>query len=109
VGFRDRAPEIEARGAVILGASFDPPERNRAFAEKNAFAFPLLSDVDRAVGRAYEVVRHPIERFPDNAKRRTYLIDPEGVIRCAYRVRDIPAHPQEVIDDLDRLGATVDR
>ena len=37
------------------------------------------------------------------AKRRTYLIDPEGVIRKAYRVRDIAAHPDEIVADLREL------
>ena len=63
----------------------------------------MLSDVDRAVGTVYEAARHPEESSPEYAKRRTYLIDPEGVIRRAYRVRDIPAHPDEVLEDLRRL------
>jgi thioredoxin-dependent peroxiredoxin len=103
-GFRDRAPEFEEAGVPILGASFDRPEDNRAFAEKHGFPFRLLSDVDRAVGEAYETKRHPEERSPEYAKRRTYLIDPDGVIRKAYRVTDIGAHPDEVLADLRRLG-----
>ncbi len=63
----------------------------------------MLSDVDRAVGTVYDTKRHPDESSPEYAKRRTYLIDPEGVIRKAYRVRDIPAHPDEVLEDLRRL------
>src|SRR5215510_12111632 len=98
-GFRDRAPEFAAAGATILGASFDPPEENRAFAELNGFPFPLLSDVDREVGRRYETLRAPEESAPEWAKRRTYLIDPEGVIRRAYRVRDVASHPDEVLQD----------
>jgi peroxiredoxin len=61
--------------------------------------------VDRTVGEAYETKRAPAEPSPDNAKRRTYLIDPAGVIRKAYRVTDIPAHAQQVIDDLHVLMA----
>jgi thioredoxin-dependent peroxiredoxin len=85
--------------------SFDPPDRNRAFAEKNGFPFRLLSDVDRRVGELYETKRHPDEDSPTNAKRRTYLIDPDGRVAKAYRVRDIPAHPNEVLRDLKTLGA----
>jgi peroxiredoxin len=65
----------------------------------------LLSDPDRAVGHLYETVRDPSEASPENAKRRSYLIDPDGVIRRAYRVRDIPAHPDEVLADLRALKA----
>jgi peroxiredoxin Q/BCP len=102
-GLRDRAPEFDDLGVVVLGASFDPPEENRAFAEKNGFPFRLLSDVDRAVGERYEVVRHPDEASPEWPKRRTYLIDPRGVIRKAYRVRDVTAHAGEVLEDLRAL------
>ena len=87
----------------MLGASFDTPEDNRAFAEQNGMPFRLLSDVDRAVGTVYETKRFPEEPSPEYAKRRTYLIDPDGVIRKAYRVTDIPAHPDEVLEDLRRL------
>ncbi len=103
-GFRDRAPEFERAGAEILGVSFDPPELNKEFAQLQGFPFRLLSDVDHSVGEVYETKRAPEESMPEQAKRRTYLIDPEGVIRKAYRVRDIPAHPGEVLQDLATLG-----
>ena len=103
-GFRDRAPQFEEKGAEIVGASFDTPEDNRAFAEKHGFPFRLLSDVDRTVGESYETKRHPEERSPEYAKRRTYLIDPDGVIRKAYRVTEIDAHPDDVLADLRGLA-----
>jgi peroxiredoxin Q/BCP len=87
----------------VLGASFDSPEANRAFAEKFRFPFPLLSDADRSIGERYETKRAPDERGADRPKRRTYLIDPEGVIRKAYRVTDVDAHPAEVLSDLRAL------
>jgi peroxiredoxin Q/BCP len=83
--------------------SFDVPEDNRTFAEQQGFPFRLLSDADRKVGELYETKRHPEEPAPEHAKRRTYVIDPRGVIRKAYRVRDIPAHPDEVLADLGPL------
>jgi thioredoxin-dependent peroxiredoxin len=102
-GFRDRAPEFEALDAEVLGASFDPPEVNRAFAKKFQLPFKLLSDRDRSVGARYEVRRGPDEKYASTPRRMTYLIDPEGVVRRAYRVRDIEPHPIEVLEDLRRL------
>jgi len=55
------------------------------------------------VGLLYETKRAPEETMPEWAKRRTYLIDPDGVIRKAYRVRDIEGHPEELLTDLRRL------
>lgn len=88
---------------AVVGASFDTVEDNRAFAEQQGLPFRLLSDTERIAGRAYETVRHPSEQSPEYAKRRTYVIDPDGMIRKAYRVRDIPAHPDELLRDLDEL------
>src|SRR5919198_3222454 len=102
-GFRDRAPEFEDAGAEVLGVSFDPPEKNKGFAQKNGFPFRLLSDVDRKVGEAYETKRAPAEQSPQNAKRRTYLIDPQGMIVRSYRVTDIAGHPDQVLKDLREL------
>jgi peroxiredoxin Q/BCP len=103
-GFRDRAPEFEALGAEILGASFDPPEANGAFAEKFHLPFPLLSDTDRTVGDRYHVRRGSDEKRSSSPRRITYLIDPRGVVRRAYRVKDIEPHPGEVLEDLRRLA-----
>ena len=77
----DRAPQFEDLGVAIVGASFDTPEDNKIFSTSHGFPFPLLSDVDRAAGAEYETLRAPEEVMPEWAKRRTFLIDPEGVIR----------------------------
>jgi len=87
----------------VLGVSFDPPDVNRAFTEKHGFPFRLLSDVDRTAGEIYQTKRAPEESFPENAKRRTYVIDPGGTIVKAYRVTDIAGHPDQVLKDLRRL------
>ena len=87
-----------------MGVSFDTPEDNRAFAEQHGYPMPLLSDVDRTVGEAYETKRVSEEPSPEYAKRRTYLIDPRGTIVKAYRVTDIRTHPGMVLHDLQALG-----
>jgi peroxiredoxin Q/BCP len=102
-GFRDRAPEFEQAGAELIGISFDTPQDNKGFAEKNGFPFRLLSDVDRKIGEAYETKRAPAEQSPENAKRRTYLIDPHGTIVKSYRVTNISAHSDQVLADLRKL------
>ena len=66
----------------------------------------MLSDADRKVGELYETKRAPDEQSPTNAKRRTYLIDPEGRIAKAYRVTDIAGHPAQVLEDLRSIRAT---
>jgi peroxiredoxin Q/BCP len=89
----------------VLGASFDRPEENRDFAQAQGFGFALLSDVDQQVGAAYEVLREGEERYAGFPQRVSYLIDPEGLIRKAYRVADVSGHAAEVLRDLAALGA----
>jgi peroxiredoxin Q/BCP len=84
----------------VFGISFDVPADNKAFREKFDFPFALLSDPDKTVGAAYEVVRDPGEQFADFAQRISYLIDGEGVIVKAYEVSDPAGHAQEVLVDL---------
>jgi len=64
----------------------------------------LLSDVDRTVGEAYGAKKGPDEQWADFANRYTFLIDPEGVVRKVYQVKDIAAHPDEVLEDITSLS-----
>ncbi len=87
---------------VVLGASFDPPEENRAFALAQSFPFRLLSDVDHSAGLAYDVARLPTDKFAAFARRHSYLIDPEGIIRRAYDVTDVARHADAVVADVEQ-------
>jgi peroxiredoxin Q/BCP len=90
---------------VVLGASFDTVEENRGFAVDQGFPFRLLSDPDRAAGRAYEVVRPEGDQYGAYALRHSFLIDPGGLIAKIYDVADVNSHAAEVLADLARLQA----
>ena len=62
--------------------------------------FKLLSDTQREVGAAYDVLKDSSDRTVGRAQRVTYLIDPGGTIREAYEVDDIEMHPAKVLADL---------
>lgn len=104
-GFRDRAPEFQELGAELLGVSYDPPEAQRSFAQKQGFLFPLLSDADRNVSAAYGTRRPDDHEKAASPRRFTYLIDPEGKVAKAYAVKDVASHPGDVLEDLRRLAA----
>lgn len=104
-GLRDSAQRFDQLDAIILGASFDTPEENLAFADAQEFSYRLLSDTDHSVGTAYEVTREPGEKYADYPRRLSYLIDPEGVIARAYDVTDVGGHAEQVLRDLVALQA----
>lgn len=88
---------------MILGASFDTPAENLAFADDQRFPYRLLSDVDRSVGQKYDVVRPADDQYSSFAKRHAFLIDPTGVVRKTYVVTDVAAHAGDVLADLHSL------
>ncbi len=49
-------------------------------------------------------MKEPDEQYRDFPRRRSFLIDPDGVVRKIYDVTDTAGHPQQVLDDLIALG-----
>ena len=85
---------------MILGISFDTPEENAAFAEAEGFPYRLLSDADRTIGESYGAKKGADEDWPDFPRRVSILIDPEGNVARTYTVKDVAAHPGEVLADI---------
>ena len=69
--FRDLAGEFEAVGAQRVGISADGIDKQKQFADKHSFGYPLLSDVDRTVAEAFGVKR-TFGMLP--VKRATFVI-----------------------------------
>jgi len=61
----------------VIGISVDPASRNKAFAAELGLTFPVLSDETKDVTKEYGVL-YPLIRV---AKRVTFVIDPEGIVR----------------------------
>ena len=80
-GLRDRARDLEAKNAAILGVSFDTVDENKAFAGKFNFPYPLLSDPSRAMGLQYGAADDAKSGY---AKRIAYLIGPDGKVRNVF-------------------------
>lgn len=89
---------------TILGASFDTPAENLAFAESQQFPFRLLTDSEHSVGAAYGVTRDKSDKFANFPRRYSFLIDPRGLIHKAYDVTDVAAHADNVIADVEHAG-----
>jgi thioredoxin-dependent peroxiredoxin len=84
----------------VLGASFDTPEENKAFIDAQGFQYDLLSDADKSVGTAYEVTLPADHKYAGYPQRVSFLIDPTGVIRAVYEVKELAEHATQVVADL---------
>ena len=69
--FRDMKGEFEAVGAQRIGISADTVDKQHQFSAKHDFDFPLVSDGNRSIARAFGVKR-PGPLFN---KRMTFVID----------------------------------
>lgn len=72
----------------------DTVEANAAFAQKYQFPYPLLSDTDGTVCRAYDTCP---ESGSGRVKRNTYVIGPNGKIRRVYKNVTPEGHIDEVL------------
>jgi peroxiredoxin Q/BCP len=101
--FRDLEAEFAAVGAGRLGISADPIDRQRQFAEKHGFEFPLLSDPDRVVARQYGVKR-PGPLFN---RRATFVIGADGLLVAQINSEvDMARHADEALAVLGAQAAT---
>lgn len=98
---RDDYGALQQRGAVILGASLDDTERIKAFKKEYALPFELLSDSNAALSGAFDSLTADRQR----AARKTFIIDPQGVIAYRFDRAKTDGHADEVLEKLDELMA----
>lgn len=78
--FRDALVEYNALGANVLGISVDGIFSHAEFKEKNRIQFPLLSDWEKTVIRAYDVVHPDLAGMKEVAKRAVFVIGVDGKV-----------------------------
>lgn len=97
---RDGFAEIKAAGAVILGVSADNSQSHKAFAEKFHLPFSILADPEKRIIGAYGV-KMPLLGF---AKRVTFLIDRQGLVRKVITDTRTKDHDQQVLAFLKAMS-----
>lgn len=96
---RDSDQEIRDYDVAYFMASTDTLEDNTAFAEQNAATFPILADPEKTLSQAYGVLS---ER--GYARRWTFYIDPEGVIRKIDKEVSPAEAGEQLVANLEALG-----
>ena len=103
-GFGALNGEFKDRDAVIYGVSIDSEFVHLAWRQNHAdlknLPFAMLSDVKRELSAALGV----LDADSGVAKRATFIVDPDNVIRFAYVTdMNVGRNPQEVLRVLDAL------
>jgi peroxiredoxin Q/BCP len=100
VSFRDSYAHFVELGAEVVGISRDPPSSHERFAKDERLPFPLLSDTDGLVRKAYGV-----KSSFGIAGRVTFVIDKQGIIRHVYSSQVHPSkHVEEAFQALKSLS-----
>jgi peroxiredoxin Q/BCP len=76
--YRDRADDMSALDAVVVGISGQDVESHREFTSHHGLTVPLLADPDKPVARSYGVTRPVL-----GTQRATFIIDADGTIAWA--------------------------
>jgi peroxiredoxin Q/BCP len=72
---RDATADLKKHGVAVVGVSVDPVEKQKEFKAKENFPYPLLSDTDKTVIKAFgQSGEKPV------ASREAYLIDKSGKV-----------------------------
>lgn len=88
--FRDNIASFQGEGYTVLGISKDELAKLVEFRERDQLTFPLLSDTDLAVHKAYGAwgEKSNYGKVYTGTLRSTFVIDEEGVITLAlYNVK----------------------
>lgn len=90
--------EIRSFRARHFGANVDRPDTNREFADALGLGYPILSDVDGRVARAYGVMG--MGAFPS---RWTFFVGEDGRIKAIDRNVRVLSHGRDVVTRLGEL------
>lgn len=103
---RDNFSALEEAGVVVIGVSSDDVTSHERFAEKYDLPFPLLADPDKEILGAYGTwgQKNLYGRLFMGAKRTSFLIDPDGVVRHVFKRPKTAAHAEEVLAKLGSLA-----
>ena len=101
---RDDWSAFQALDAVVLGISIDSPFVTERFRASEGLPFPILSDFNRTVSRAWGVLYEDFLGFSGVSKRAAFVIGADGKVEYAWVSEDAGVEP-----DYDEIRAAVAR
>lgn len=100
--FQKNIAKFEAKNAVVLGVSGQDEGSHKSFCEKEGLSFKLLADKGLSVSKTYgSVMNLGVAKL---AARRTFLIDPKGVVAKRWLKVSAESHAEELLAALDEAA-----
>jgi glutaredoxin-dependent peroxiredoxin len=91
--FKDSMAQLGKANAQVFGISVDTFFALKAFQDQQKLTFPLLSDFNKTVIRDYGVFNEDMIGLKGIAKRATFVIDKDGIVRHAEVLEDARNEP----------------
>lgn len=85
--------DYEALGAEVIAISVDSPFAQEAWAQKNFIKLKIVSDLNKEVTKAYDVLFPGLAGIGDTSARAAFVIGTDGVIKYAEQTpspKDLP-------------------
>ena len=100
--FRDSLGSLQAAGYEVVGISPDAPAKLAKFRDRDAVPFPLLSDPDKDVLRAYGAFGDKMNygKLTQGVIRSTFVIDADGKIESAQYGVKATGHVDRLLKQL---------
>jgi peroxiredoxin Q/BCP len=93
---RDASKELKKLDAAAVGISPDEPTRQKKFDDKYSLGFPLLSDPDNKVAKAYGAwgEKSMYGKTYEGIIRSSFVIDGQGeILQASYNVKPLDTVP----------------
>ena len=106
--FRDSMTKLNSLQASVVGISVDSVFTLKVFAQTYNLEYPLLSDFNKEVSEAFDVLQSPWAAFGYKgvARRSVFVLDGKGILRYRW-VGDAPSEEppyNEIIESLKKLN-----
>lgn len=83
----------DSLGADVIAISVDSPFAQEAWAQQNKIKLTIVSDLNKEVTKAYDVIFPALAGIGDTSARAAYVVGKDGVIKYSERTptpKDLP-------------------
>ena len=91
-------PDILSTGSVLFAISIDTAESQKKFVDEYNIPYPHLSDSKKNTCKMYAGLN-----IAGLAKRSTFVVDKQGIVRKIIREMNVDSHGKEILDFLKTL------
>ncbi|MHC5225971.1 peroxiredoxin [Ignatzschineria sp. LJL83] len=97
--------EFKTANCALVGASRDSKSSHIKFSDKFDLQYPLLSDPDETLCKAFDVIKEKnmFGKIGFGIERSTFILNQKGEILQEWRKVKVPEHAQEVLEAVKAL------